>query len=430
MKSSLLHRSGTASNGLRISSFLYTIIIALMLTGIKGIVNYLSFGLLILIFLIYYLGTKKGKLHLNSAIVCFIMFIVFYIFTSLPNINTNYFLTYTSYYVLAFSPLMLLQSLIDADDEQLIKCTLFFGLVVWFAIAIISTAFYISHPSVTRLIAGGRSEYANSIFGGYQLAYGSALLLVYLLQFLTDSQLGRKYRIICWIACIVLFVEIYLTESTLTTFATIIGIIAWVFLDRKDPAKRKRSNLILGTILLAILFSYIYYYVSGHLYEISSWLSSHSDAVINRRLSEILNRVFYSQASGHYTKRTDTLRNSFSLFIQSPLIGWGYKYGNVFSEGQHYGIGNHSEVLDALARYGLIGGIPFLCTYLFAMRDYCKKRISLVFTIFVLMFFNPFLYFQSQIPIFYFIPLMEYLVKKRVANGAENRLNYAEVMRR
>ena len=70
--------------------------------------------------------------------------------------------------------------------------------------------------------------------GGYQFAFGSAILLVYLLQFITDKTIERKWHIITIIGCSVLFIEIVMTESTLTTFATIIGIVAWLFFDNKD----------------------------------------------------------------------------------------------------------------------------------------------------------------------------------------------------
>lgn len=407
-----LQKQGT-SHALKLVAFLYTVIIAMMITGLKGIVNYASFGLLILILLVYYLGAKKGKVRITKAVTCFFFFILFYIVTSLPKLNADYFATYTCYYILSFSPIIICQSLIESQDDALIKKSLKWCLVAWFAMAFISISFYITHPSAARLLAVNREQYATSIFGGYQFAFGSALLLVYLLQFVTDRTIERKWHVLTIVGCIVLFIEILMTESTLTTFATIIGIVAWLFFDNKDRSGRKKSHLIIGVTLLLIIVAFLYSYVENNLSSISSWLASRSDVVMSRRLTEIINKMFYSETSGHYQRRTDALVTSLELFTQRPLFGWGVKYGNVFSEGIHYGIGNHSELFDSLAKYGMVGSIPLFGVFFYSMRDYCRKRISLLFTFGMLVLFNPLSYFQSHLPIFYIIPLFEYLLNQR-----------------
>ena len=390
----------------KLSLALYSVAIGLMLTGLKGYVNYISFVLILFAITLNYFG-NKGVRKKNKSVKCFIIFIAYYLLTSLIHLDVAYCATYTSYYIMSFSGIFFAQSLIESGKREEIKKWLAIALILWFAIAIQSIRFYINDPGAARRIAVNREDYANSIFGGYQLAFGCAILLVYLLYYF--KSLNLKGKIALFAAEAILFANIYLTESSLTTFATVLGIIGFAFFHKTTGDKSIRASNILPFILFTIISCTLYYLIQIYSYDISIYLEENKDLVISRRLTEIINRTYYDEASDHYSVRVDTLTYSMKMFFTSPLIGHGYKYGYVFYKGTEYGIGNHSGFLDALAVYGLMGAIPLFGVYFYAMKEYLSRNIPLIVTFSILVIFNPFLSFQSNLPVFYLIPLFEYL---------------------
>ncbi len=105
-----------------------------------------------------------------------------------------------------------------------------------------------------------------------------------------------------------------------------------------------------------------------------------------------------------------TLERSFETFVDSPLLGIGYKYGNSFTLCKQNGVGSHSELLDALAKYGIIGGVPLLLVFFFQVRTICRSSTSFSNIPFIILFiilftFNPFLCAQTNWGLFLLIPM-------------------------
>ena len=397
---------------LRTICIIYSVLILLMISGLRGIANYISFGLLFIVIL-FYLGSKGGKLSLkNKTCICIAIFMVFYFFTSLLAFNSNFFFVEYAYYAIAFSPALLTYAIVSRNSNKGAITLLKVSLFIWALMCVYSIVLYSINSGFARLAAADQTLTTGIFFGGYPFSIGSAILSVYLFSLIWGRQhfFSRKLKFLIIIGCVLLFVVIILTESTTTTICAIVGILASIFLnDRGRDTQYKPLKILLFCV--AVFVTYII--INNNLDSIHSWLNEHSNQLFFYRLKEVLNAVFYDDQTRHFAKRSDTIFESLSTFLKNPVLGVGYKYGNVTSIGRaQYGIGNHSEIFDALAQFGIVGSVPFLMTYYLSVKSFASKYVGVVITLIMLMVFNPFFYFDSSLIVFLIIPLSEFVLKK------------------
>ena len=397
---------------LRSICFLYCVIILLMISGIRGIANYISFALLVIIMLMYF-GRKGGKLSLaNKTCVCITLFMVFYLLTSLLAFNAKFFIADYAYYAIAFSPALLAYAIISENHKNAATTVLKVTLFLWTLMCIYSIVLYVINPKFARLAAADKSLTTGIIYGGYPFSIGSALLCVYIFGVIWGKRyaFSRKTNALLIICCAALLAVIILTESTTTTLCTIIGILASIFLNDRG---RKTRYKILKIAFFCVVIFITFVLINSNLEAIYSWLGYHSDQLFFYRLKEIVSAFFFDDQTRHFAKRTDTLSESFNTFLNNPIFGVGYKYGNVTSIGRaQYGIGNHSELFDSFAQFGIIGAIPFLMSYYCAVKSCASRYVGLIISLIMLMIFNPFFYFDSNLVVFLIIPLSEFVLIK------------------
>lgn len=386
-----------------------------MLSGLKGFANYISFILLIPIFIICILNQNK-VIKFNKAMVCAFIFLLYYALTSLLHFNIYFFSIEYAYYILAFSPLVI--SFVVKENNSsfaaldLLQTTMF----LWIIMCVYSIILYRSSPNFARAAAADQNLALGMIFGGYQYTYASAILAVYVysVYLRCKSFISHRERFILIVFEILLLVEIYLTESSITTLSVVIGIIATYFLNQRNNESKKRTFKFAIFIIVLVAFMLI---VENNINYIYLWLISHSDTRIFYRLKEIVQAVFFDSTTSHYERRSQTLIDSITTFIKSPIFGVGYKYGNVTSIGKaKYGIGNHSELLDAFAQFGMLGAIPFISIYVISMKEYLRRYTGILITFIIMVLFNPFFYFLTCLTVFMIIPLSEYVINNRIIN--------------
>lgn len=390
---------------------LFTVVCFLQLSGLKGVANYISAGIMCLIAVLS-LKMSNGKVHIET--VCIIIFLIFYVLTSILYGSISYCLTYSINYFLMLSPAMMFPvfaKMINDSETLSGKDVLRPILVSWFIMTIISIAFYIQNPSAARVLAANGDAYSGTLIGGYPLAYGSGLLCVAFFGYGLKEGHDKNKRLLILLSCAILFALVYLTESTLTTFATIVGVAVALITNTRSRGKRKALHYVAVVGLLCVLALYIYVKSKNNIPNIVAWLNSKSDVLLYRRVRELFNSFFLNEKSRHYSERTGLVSESLKLFVESPLIGHGYKYGNIFSQGKAYGIGNHSEFFDCLAKFGLIGSMPLFSLYFNSLRKSVKYNYGLLASFIMMISFNPFITFASSVAVFLIVPLM-YLTKE------------------
>ena len=167
------------------------------------------------------------------------------------------------------------------------------------------------------------------------------------------------------------------------------------------------SKSFFGKILTILLFVIILLFGKQIIIFYLNFLIDNTTSILSQqKLIEIIN-IFKGEGNiSQATSRMNLILQNIDSFIEKPILGQGAYYN---AEAFKY-IGRHSQFLDELARYGLLGG-GFLFYFLFSCfyQIYDKinnknyRRIYVISTIifFMLGFLNPI--FNNGILMFYFI---------------------------
>ena len=239
----------------------------------------------------------------------------------------------------------------------------------------------------------------------------------------SSLNIGNTIYSLNWLLFAILMTWLFLYRGyKLISFSMLICALLYPFLAEKTTA--------IFIMLLAIYFMLVNYFINGkasngsskmpfYLFIISIMVApfflvgiigSLDSFAIKMRLISLIN---LDTASIHF-ERIRLAELSLNTFFNNPIIGVGHILPNIaggdFSEIYKYGIGSHSELMDHLARYGLIGFIFYLITYrqykksLANLRGYAEFR-SLINTILVCFFVFSFLNnsFTSFIGCFMFL---------------------------
>jgi hypothetical protein len=354
----------------------------------------------------------------------FLMLVVFLVVYSVQSFFTAGLyntLKYIGAFIISFSPMLILSYYEKVRDGKLLKYIITTTLAAWFFFCIRALLFYYENPGAARKLASNENAFGNlSIGGGYPLAFGSAILGVFLFDILirkTISNLKIKFCLI--MSIIVLTLVVFETRSTITFIGYIFGVIVVILIRIHTNSKAKINYSLFSSLSLVslIIFTLIYYIENIGLTILRFTYGSNN--VLLNRLYEVGLQLAYSDSGGSdYLKgRLSLVAASFNHFLNSPLIGNGYLYGFDFLAGKEFGIGNHGQWFDVLAVYGLLGGVPYFLIYYFAIRSsqQFNNNFSTRGYIFVMIFlglFNPFKTIHPHIIIFLVIPAIYLLLTK------------------
>ena len=223
------------------------------------------------------------------------------------------------------------------------------------------------------------------------------------------------YKLIGIILSFLMIVGIVLSTFTAVVVLLLISIVLYIifyFYSLLKDTKISSSKKLIFTFLLitfsGILIYSFQYILSGNLGDIGGTKDELNSLIFD---VDINNQSWIDKATNGRWKH---LLSSFNGFLNSPIIGNGaYFYGDY--------TGGHSFIFDTLSWFGLIGGIPIFCIYLFFIYNGYKvfkvnninmpkkeRFLSLAFFIGVLSIFltsilNPYLmHSQLDYLIFYF----------------------------
>ena len=97
-------------------------------------------------------------------------------------------------------------------------------------------------------------------------------------------------------------------------------------------------------------------------------------------------------------------------FLENPIFGNGYKFGNVFNTDDDSGVGNHSSIMDSLSQYGIIGSIPYFLFLLYPWKRSKKYKYDSYHLVsyYTLLFLNPvFNCYHTMLIVYFIIPALE-----------------------
>lgn len=322
--------------------------------------------------------------------------------------------------ILLFSPIILLNFYALGEDKDKLGRIVFWVLAAYAIFGIRSLVAY-NEGIAARGLAQNSALYGNiAIGGGYSLAYAAAILSVMMVDLRISRLTPHKLRwFLGWLMIIMLGVIVYQTKSTVTFVCWVIGLCICISFRPTASSERtvKMRNTIIRFFILIIVV--ILGYLASKVF--GEWLlkitANGTDTFTERlrSLAEWLASGGDEVSGSYFLDRLSIPLKPIRIFLQNPIFGAAYKYGNNYALSREYGIGQHCEWADALGAYGMVGGIPFLTVYVLSVKETMrsakgKLSVAWVITLFLMGTFNPFRTFSSQFVLFFMVPAIASLL--------------------
>lgn len=382
--------------------------------------NYIIVGL----FLLWnFFAFVEDQMAYNYAVgsKCFgwlFLFIIYYFFTSFLVADAVYTLEYIIIYFCLYGTAIQYRYYYYRRNEKEISLIVNVFVAAFILFSLSAIAFYTINPSAARTLASDFYAFDRiAIGGGYSIAFGAGLLSVYLFELLLRRNYSDRIKPTVLLMLILLFEFLLVkTESTTTLLANVFGIIVSIIIY----LYRKKGRHEVGKFLLSVFLVSVFFFVVLNINEIGEYIvditADGTSNVLIRRFNRIGQKMMYQGANVGYTNYVDerfgTIATSWNTFLKNPVFGVGYRCGNIFSRLGENGVGTHSELVDALAQYGVIGFLP-LCMYVIDAIKYQYRTLNCggwKCALIVMLIFNPFKSFHGFLVIFFLIPMIEYII--------------------
>lgn len=193
-------------------------------------------------------------------------------------------------------------------------------------------------------------EYYDDIAEAGRTMYGTSIMLVTSILFATffkAEKLWQKFVFISFCVFSIFTITVVLQKAT-----NVVLVLSSMFLLYVFGRTNNRKKTIAISILAVILLLIIYY--SGALFDALNWLSNNVEGRMSSRIQSLailLQTGNSVEAGSSVAERSELMWRSWNTFIDHFFLGAGDH------RGENSLIGNHSELIDNLARYGLIGAI-------------------------------------------------------------------------
>lgn len=159
------------------------------------------------------------------------------------------------------------------------------------------------------------------------------------------------------VSVLLIFYYLLLAGKTTSLIIALFAIMALIIIE---ASKRLRGQLRVAFIFFLISFvSVIYGFSSQILIAIADLIPSNKISSRITALSYLINGRDYGNASGSFAQRIQYYALSLNTFYNNFIIGVGdHKILDInYNSLAVKGIGQHSELIDKLARYGIVGAV-------------------------------------------------------------------------
>ena len=230
---------------------------------------------------------------------------------------------------------------------------------------------YVDRPGVSRILANGDldviisrggMDYLTPFVAGYDTIYGFVISasLFYYLGFSKETNRLTKYIFLTF--AVIFSYLIFKSEYSFAVILLACGIIISYILNLKTDRDK---------ILVMIFVGFILFLTIGFGQVMIEWIADKVPSVNYQvRLYELSSLLYGASVStsSDIGTRMYLYGISISNFIETPIFGKGT--GVLYDT-----YGNHSTFMDAFAKYGLVGAIPFIMYY-FVPIDKMRSRLG------------------------------------------------------
>jgi cbb3-type cytochrome oxidase subunit 3 len=357
--------------------------------------------------------TYSFNLVIHDLKVLFLIVVLFFIFIyAMPVAGVEYTVRQIFAILRLFFPIFIFHFLKNDKTHKSLKffVTCFYVIILF--MCLYSALFYILNPGSGR----HSREYENLLYGGYGIACAAAVFSVYLLEELLYGRFEHDTRkkTIAIFSIILMALCVFLTQSTLTFIVLIFSYAICYY--SKTKSKLEKHIKIALIPLIVFLFILLLPLLGRFLISVS--VDRMADVRIFARLYSFGNLLAYgidSSAAEYSANRFVIPIETFKTFLKHPIFGVAYQHGYGFYKPTLYGVGWHCEFIDALANFGLLGGIPQLSIYYLQLKEIISHKknsrysVIWILTIIVLGLFNPLNYYEFNFTLFFMIPAIEFL---------------------
>ncbi len=216
----------------------------------------------------------------------------------------------------------------------------------------------IRNPFAARVLA--TSESADNVFevsyswqniGGYTFVY--TIVLLYPLLILAFKR-GKINGLLTALIAFSILAMVFLSEYTTALLLFLITSVMFLFGRRLT----KDNVIVFAVIGIAVVFL-----LQDYFSDLLVWLGRASgSATLEERLTALAGGTQGLENSE--SNRLELYRMSINTFFKNPILGTAFKGGG--------GTGGHSQLLDALATYGLVGVAVMVWMYRYVYKVFLK----------------------------------------------------------
>lgn len=226
----------------------------------------------------------------------------------------------------------------------------------------------LKEQGLSGLNAGGAPFIAMSVF----------YLAIIVIAYSNSTIKGEKIVLLIYASIAGWFVVFCSYKASSIIFA-LLTVSAMIILDKVKNVKKAFAFLLILGLLSFLLKDQI----------IHTLVNVIGNSRVEGRLLVFADEDFGEAHDNSLNSRMELWKISLHTWIANPvnfIFGIGDHYRSIASDTVGSGIGNHSDFLDILAKYGIIGGL-ILYNILKLLFDYSKKMVSGRLYLKVLLFF-------------------------------------------
>ena len=223
--------------------------------------------------------------------------------------------------------------------------------------------------SISLMMIRGRDFYRLDLASGGVFAAPQFFLLMSIVMSMAltyEALKDKKKRLLNIILIAIGFVYIILANYTTQLIFYLFGILLVTILTLMDTTAKK----VMGVIILAVLTVFAVDRLPDFIYWVNNRFFA-QNYTMHMRLNEIYTLLRFGDAGRDLNGRFDLMNTSFATFKEHWLIGVPFSDYNTVNTGII--VGDHSEWVDDLARYGIIGSILFAVFIIKGINTICKE---------------------------------------------------------
>lgn len=380
-------------------------------------INYILL-LLWLLFATILSPTVVAKVFTKSKYIYLYVFLLYVFINGALSYDISSVMKFMVGFIIIISPVFICDYIKLYDNSKVSKYAEIASLIIFAYYSFKTLSIIKVYPAITRELASPDSHisqfyYGTNIGGGFPLTYGLSFLIIFLAFYLLKVANKVKKLILIFYVCLFGY-TLFKSQYFIATLLVIFGVILNSF------NKNKQKIFFFFYILIILCLSLYLFGFFNFVGEFIIESTQSNNSVLGVKLNEI-GYFLTGNNSNSYVNilgRTSRMKISLDTFLAHPIIGVGRITG--FNTDIEIGlVGQHSEWIDSLARFGIIGSfIYFILLYkLFKDTYQVKLKLYSVLIIFIILgFADPIRNFTVFYVIYFVVEMMLHNGNKVIQN--------------